>query len=273
MPSRRVQRAAWAHSLTRLTTVCRGCYSVAVSSRPRRPPWPLAGLFVLVTLLVAASAGAQSSGPTTDEFWPELNYFQRLSDNARAMVQASAAITDGDIASEAYGANLDLFLKPKPFQTYVLGAQSVILDRHLLGTLRLGYRYSDTPPDDGQIGKVQNRLLVEVTGRQYLWSILVSDRNGFDWRWINGQYSTRYRNRLRIEHTGTIGSYQITPYANAEVIYLVSGGYWNQIRYQAGLVLPVIRHVSTEIYYNRSHLWNPKPGNINALGLKVIVSY
>jgi hypothetical protein len=220
-----------------------------------------------------AQQQASNSSVAPDEFWPEVDFYQRLSDNARLMARASGVIGDGQVSNQQYGLNLDLFLKPRPFQAYVLGAQSLVEDRHLLATLRLGYRYSTSPAEDGEPNVVQNRLLTELTLRYHLWSILATDRNGFDWRWTNGTYSTRYRNRLQLEHTATIGTYEVTPYASAEVIYLLSGGYWNQIRYRAGVQLPIVPHFSVQVYYGYDHVWHPNPANVDALGLTLIISY
>ena len=231
----------------------------------------------LIALMAAATrGGAQSSTPsppTEGEFRPEVDYFQELSPNTRVMAQASGVVGDGDILQQEYGLNLDLFLKPKPFHTFILGAASLVEDRHLRAVLRFGYRYQEEPAESGQIGKIQNRLLLEFTGRQALWGTVVADRNGFDWRWTNGAYSTRYRNRLEVQRPVDIGDYELSPYVNAEVIYLLSSGYWNQVRYEAGVQLPVVEHVSAQIYYGRDVVWQPTPGTINALGLQVIVSF
>jgi hypothetical protein len=202
-----------------------------------------------------------------------VNVSERINQNIRLMEQGSAALgTDGVPLSQQLGFNLDLSLDPHPFRSYVLGAPTLVEDRNQLLTLRLGYRYSESGPDVTP-EKIQNRLLAELTARWNLWGFVTSDRNGLDWRWINGVYSTRYRNRFQVERPVDINAYELTPYVNAEVFYLLSSGEWNQIRYRAGVQLPVVDHVTIDIYGGLNHVWQPNPSDVYGLGFKLIIAY
>jgi len=231
-----------------------------------------------LTVPLAAVAGralaqSSSSSPPEYEYWPEVNIYERINQNVRLMEQGSAALgTDGLPVDQEAGLSLDLSLDPHPFRRYLLGAPTLVEDRSRLLTLRLGYRYSESGPDITP-QKIQNRLLAELTTRFTLWGLVSSDRNGFDWRWINGAYSTRYRNRLQFERPIDINNYEITPYINAEVIYLLSSGEWNQIRYRAGLQLPVVDHVTMDIYTGLNHVWQPTAGDVYGLGFRLIVAF
>ena len=82
--------------------------------------------------------------------------------------------------------------------------------------LRVGYRYLPSTN-----GPTEHRGVVEATGRCPLKSgFLFSDRNRADFRFINGEFSWRYRNRLTAERTVSILSYHFTPYARGEVYFV-----------------------------------------------------
>ena len=62
--------------------------------------------------------------------------------------------------------------------------------------MRIGYRYLHNAGDDPD----ENRGVLEVTPRYPLVrGVLVSNRNRIDFRFIEGEYSWRYRNRLSLE--------------------------------------------------------------------------
>lgn len=232
------------------------------------------GTLVAASLTLTGHAAGQSSTSNVPEYqyWPEVDLYQGITDNIRVMEQGSAVVgTDGVPVSKNLGVNLDLSVKPNPFRTYILGAPSLVEDRARLLTLRIGYRYNETSPDIGVA--VQDRLLVELTTRGHLFGLVTSDRNGFDWRWTNGVYSTRYRNRFQVERPIEWGSYELTPYVSAEVFYLLSSREWNQLRYRAGLQLPIVDHTTLEVYGGYNDTWNPNPGKIYGLGFKLIISF
>jgi Protein of unknown function (DUF2490) len=253
--------------------VCRRCYSVPVTLRASWPGGLVAALLLLGPVLGAANrAGAQSSTVPEYEYWPEVNLYERISENIRLMEQGSVVLgTDGVPVSKNLGFNVDLSVDPHPFRAYVLGAPTLVEDRARLLTLRIGYRYNESSPEVGTT--VQNRLLTELTIRGHLFGLVSSDRNGFDWRWTDGAYSTRYRNRFQLERPIDLGDYQLTPYASAEVFYLLSSGQWNQIRYRAGLQVPIVDHTTLDVYGGYNDAWNPSPGQVYGLGFKLIISF
>ena len=68
--------------------------------------------------------------------------------------------------------------------------------------MRVGYRYLHNTGDDPE----ENRGVVEVTPRYPLVrGVLVSNRFRTDLRFIGGEYSWRFRNRLSLEREVSIG--------------------------------------------------------------------
>ena len=226
----------------------------------------------LCAIGLAPLAAPGQSSVVQDQFWPELDYYQRLSDQSRIFAQAIYHLAaNNGLDTEQYGVNLDLFRKPTLVTKKIWGARSLAEDRNTPLLVRLGYRYQENFNTDSF--SIQNRLLAEGTVRRYLVNILAEDRNGFDWRWTNGAYSTRYRNRLQLQHTFDLRRSELTPYTNAEWTYTITDKRWTGVEYQAGAQIPVRTHLSALLYLARQNTWGNSPTAVRALCLTVIVSY
>lgn len=225
-----------------------------------------------LTLLCAATLAAQSSTPSQTQFWPELDYYQKLSEHSRLLALTKWSL-DGlpGYQNEQYGVALDLFFARRGLVRGLIGAQALEQDRSEWSQLRLGYRYAQTIQTDST--QITNRLFVESTFRGHLWGLLAADRNGFDWRWVSGVYSNRYRNRVELQRPVEISGYQVTPYSNCEWFYVLGRSGWNSVRCEFGTQLPVARHFSAIPYYGILNVWQKKPSDTQAFGLTLVVSF
>lgn len=216
-------------------------------------------------LLVEIGGGiAEAQEPTTrNEFWPEINVYITLKPKLRLFLlgTVSKAVEDGEIfnaqAFEAqFGAHLDYFP-----------------NKHII--LRTGYRYGRSLEDDSYR---EHRLLTEQTFRKMLpGDLLLSDRNREDFRFLKGDFSFRYRNRVTIEREFQLKRRTITPYVSGELFYDTRYGIWNRNRLNAGvqtslrkgpilkLLLPK-RQIVLDLYYTRQNDSRSSPSHVNALG-------
>jgi hypothetical protein len=227
----------------------------------------------LAALAFGAREGrAQSTAPNTiDQWWPEVDFFNRISDHSRFMVQALGAFGANDVGDyQQYGLNFDFFQR-QPYFGRATGAATLVQDRYKPGYLRLGYRYSETVTSESGYS-VQNRLLAELSVIRKYGGFVASDRNGFDWRWTNGDWSTRYRNRIYAEYNVEFRHYELTPYANAEWYYSLQKNNWSGVKTELGLQFPVADHFTTEIYYGRNVNWQSAPAYTDALGITLVVT-
>jgi len=140
-----------------------------------------------------------------------------------------------------------------------------------------GYEHLDTRSS----GHIENRLAVEATpGYNFPGDLLVRDRNYFEFRWINGKYSTTYRNRLTLEREFRVGAFRFSPYGSVEAFYDTSshsaeGSYnnpehvWNQWWYSAGVQVPYERWFNLQAYYRRENCSTCSPASWNAVGVTV----
>jgi Protein of unknown function (DUF2490) len=155
--------------------------------------------------------------------------------------------------------------------------QNIDPDKNFYLVVGVGYEHLDT----GSSGKSENRIILDATpGYNFPGDLLLRDRNYFEFRWINGKYSTTYRNRLTLEHEFNIGALHFSPYGSVEAFYdtdshSAEGSYnsrghtWNQWWYSAGVQLPYQRWFKLEVYYRRENCSTCTPASWNAGGISV----
>ena len=121
-----------------------------------------------------------------------------------------------------------------------------------------------------QSGKTsyENRLALQVVaGFRPASRLLLSDRNRVEFRWVNGVYSTRYRNLVQGEYDFKVHEFRFSPYTSAEFFYSSTTSSWNQEWYTAGIKMPYKRLLMVQTYYLRQNCTNCNPANLNVAGL------
>jgi hypothetical protein len=102
--------------------------------------------------------------------------------------------------------------------------------------LGAGYEYLHTVQGTGT--KIENRLLSEATPRVLLKRVLLADRNRTEFRWVNGVYDFRYRNKLVVSDRLQVRDFRFTPYGSGELYYDRNHHSWNQNQYGFGVQFP-----------------------------------
>ena len=168
------------------------------------------------------------------------------------------------------------------------------VDFTLLGTLRLGRNVSR--PVDERIGMAfsfkagkyltftpsylhigmqpfkgrkvwENRLSFATTVRFPVGHFALSDRNLFERRLRHpGGDSTRYRNRLQIEHPVGPPKMKLALYVADEVFYDWSFNAWVRNRFTVGVSKVFNKHMSGDLYYLRQNDGHSVPGDIHVIG-------
>jgi uncharacterized protein DUF2490 len=168
------------------------------------------------------------------------------------------------------------------------------IDFNVLGTLRLGrdisrpvderigmgftfrfgqhvsvapnYQYIATQPVRNRRGW-ESRLSLPVTLRFNVEKFRVSDRNLFERRFRQlGITSTRYRNRLQVEHAVGSDKWGLSLYVADEVFYDWSLNRWPRNRFTVGGSKAFNKHLTQEVYYLRQNDSFSVPGDLNAIG-------
>ena len=168
------------------------------------------------------------------------------------------------------------------------------VDFNMLGTLRVGRNVSR--PVDERIGmgftfrfgqhlqiapnylyiatqpvrnrkQFESRLSLPVTVRFNIEKFRLSDRNMFERRIRNpGISSTRYRNRLQIEHPVGPSKRGFSLYVADEVFYDWSIDRWVRNRFTVGGSKVLNKHLTQDVYYLRQNDGVSIPGDLNVIG-------
>jgi hypothetical protein len=221
---------------------------------------------LLLLPALACSAAAQTSD-TSNELWPEFDFYIKLNDSSRIFLLYSATRQQdlNTYAEGQLGAHIDFWALP-PLRRHL--NKSSDASRAKLMMVRIGYLYSAPNPNSG--GSTEHMPTAEATARFPLsqgW--LLSDRNRIDLRWVDGDPSQRYRNRLKVERTYDLGRFQLTPYTYAEAFYSFESRSWTRLRYAAGAEWNITRRIVLEGYYLRQNTWSATPQFVNAIGIAV----
>jgi hypothetical protein len=224
----------------------------------------LVGIVSCLSLFVPFSIGArgQSSG-TGGEFWPLLNAYTQLRPKTSLLLYGGSDKGE-DFAYEEWkvGAILNFQLKP------ILKPHVPDIDKNKEHHLVLGggYQYDETI----QSGKPshEDRMIVQLTGQYRPGAgFFLADRNRVEFRWVNGKYSTRYRNQLTVERSFHGPGVRFTPYAWGELFYDSETHSWNENRYAFGVQLPYKRRFMLDNYYQRQNCTTCTPMHVNVWGL------
>lgn len=200
----------------------------------------------------------------TAEVLPEIDTNVKLSSNLRINFQAKDTREAGAHEQAEIGPSLDFYLKPL---VRLQNATKFDLDdakpRPLV--FSIGYRYMPQANNAATI----NRMEPVVTFHFPLQArFLLSDKNRADLDWQNGSFSWRYRNRVEIEKTLTIGSYHPAPYVSAEFFYQSQYGKWSDTAIYAGSSFPIGKHLEFTPYYEHQNNTGKSPNTqLNQLGL------
>jgi hypothetical protein len=216
---------------------------------------------LVLFLLVAGPPG--SAQHSISQAWPEIDTFFKVNSSVRLSFFAATTREEAEGTDAEIGPNFDFFAKPLR-----KAARFTVFDldqsKSRLLMLRAGYRYmpSTTAP-------TENRAILEATGRYPLArGSLVSDRNRADFRFIEGESSWRYRNRLTAEREFTIKSYHFAPYVRAEGYYDSRYGKFSRTAETVGCPFPIFKHSETEPYYEHQNDTSQAPNRqVNAFGL------
>jgi hypothetical protein len=220
-----------------------------------------------VCFLYAAVWGIPAVGQSTkDEFWPELGIYVQQGPLVRFEFVAAAS---SDPSPHHWQGDFTLYaqvaLKPV-FRRELHDRPDVYRNKYL--TFRSGFRYRSSLTN-GDFGS-EKRGIVELTPRYLLpWQMVISDRNRGEFRFIKGQsFSTRYRNRLRLERDFKHGWLDCTPYVYDEIFFDTRYDRWTPNRYAFGLEFPIGTQVVLEPYYLRQNSRSNSP-DLNVFGFKL----
>jgi hypothetical protein len=99
--------------------------------------------------------------------------------------------------------------------------------------------------------------------------MLFTDRNRGEFRFVNGGYSWRARDQLKLEKDIRIDGYALTEYVSAEAFFDSKTQAVDRFRYVAGAVFPLRKQITIEPYLMRQNSLESNPRFVNAIGLRL----
>lgn len=220
---------------------------------------------LVLLLIFCSTALGQEASETKKEIWPEVDVFFPLNERFRLMVAAgwekAAETRDGQEAQ--VGVYLDCFFRDRI-------------------TLRAGYRHGFALGNNEPF--TEHRIVLDQTfhkplGREFVFS----DRNRQELRWVNGDFSLRFRNRAKLEKTFVAGKRSFVPYTSGEIFYDSRFSTFNRFRFSVGnqfvfakretWLMNIRRQRILDIYY----LWQAdsrsQPRRLHAIGVTFEVHF
>ena len=204
------------------------------------------------------------------EFWPELNLYKRTSPTTRLyFVAAYAEGKESEFRTLDVAAYVDVTFKPFIRDLYKTDSWRSEDDwrkkRHLW--IRVGYDHvfkqegeTESTPED--------RGILAVHGRAYLpASVLFELRARADFRWIGGDYSTRYRVRGEVNRDVTVLGVVSNLYFQAEAFYDTRYDDWARELYQLGAEITVTKSFRLEPSVARQTDDQPEESGLYAFAL------
>jgi hypothetical protein len=220
------------------------------------------------TVLLVFCSGAAGQSPPSDteaQVWPEGDVHLQLPSHLRVLALTGLEQGVGFSFQQWYAAAaVGYQFKP-------------ILREHLLNIdpdkehyLVLGGGYEFLRTVQSGVVKHENRVTIDVTpGFLLPGKILVRDRNWVELRWIDGTYSTTYRNMVSIERGFLVRGVRFSPFGSVEVFYDSPKHSWNEEWYTAGVQWPYKSLLMVETYYKRENCSTCNPTDWNVAGVTV----
>ena len=221
---------------------------------------------LLASLCVCQTLAGVAHAADSSEFWPEVSGFVTLTPRTRIYLDAAyAQAKESDIKSLDLAAYLDVSLKP--IVRKELRAEDWQRTRYLWA--RIGYdRIFKTT--DGRRGAdvAEDRGIVAFYAKAPLpGEVWLEGRVRADLRWIDADYSTRYRFRVEATREFTVLNHTVVPYFNVEWFYDTRYDGWARTLYQLGPEVTVNKHFRYEIYVARQQDRFPSASSTNAFGV------
>jgi len=214
-------------------------------------PRPRALGRVVLLVVGGLAAGPAPCADTTQEFWPELQAFWRLSPSTQLLF--NPAPTRSRESDERTAVDWGLYVDyraPKDPASY-----------------RIGYVYSISDPNS-PASQIEHRIVLDYN---YRWKIgdagRLTDRTRIDLRNKEGSTSQRLRNRVQYEYDTQLGEMPFVPYANFELYYDTRFHTIARYKFELGATFVFSSRAELTPYYARQTDTQPRRTNINALGL------
>jgi len=205
--------------------------------------WTSSRLAAAVIAIATAAGRAQ-----TTQYRPELDVYWKSSDHARTFFQLAGQAEHAPVSRDPLiGLFEDFLFVPD-------------------GYVRGGYRYN--------LHSYESRALVELAFRVFkAGPVRFLNRNRVEWRWVDGKYSYRARERVQLQRVPPPKGLGLAPYAMFEAYYDSRFRTIARLAPRLGSEARLGGPASMDLYYLRQDNLRGKPAYVNIGGLIIKLSY
>ncbi|HSE30819.1 MAG TPA: DUF2490 domain-containing protein [Pyrinomonadaceae bacterium] len=210
----------------------------------------LSSVLILLTLATSTFSQTGSSSPETDtQQWNDFVF--------------SVPITKQIDFNMLGGLRLGRDISRPVDERIGIGA-TFRIGQHL--SLVPGYLHIETQPFEGRKAhedRLNSAAILRVDAHRFRFT----DRNLFERRLRTpGIDSTRYRNRLQVEHPVGSDKMKLSVFVSEEVFYDWSIDDWVRNRVAAGITKPLNKNITLDVYYLRQNDGRTVPGDLHVIG-------
>jgi len=215
-------------------------------------------------LTISARAFGQTSNSAT-EAWPAVR--ANIDVQPRIGVQVTAEKHNGEDAAESQW-KVGAILNYRMRQILTRLRDDIDAENHYNLVVGGGYEFIQTNQINGT--KREHRVIVQSTPK-YIpgGGVLVQDRSRAEFRWVNGVYNFRYRNKLIADRALKISKVRFTPYASGELFWDRNRHAWNQNQYAFGVQLPYKKLLMLDTYYLRQNCTTCAEDPVSVFGIRL----
>lgn len=137
----------------------------------------------------------------------------------------------------------------------------------------VGVTYEYSIGRDPSSTTLEHKVMADATLRwTFPHDVLLSDRNRLEFRWVDGNFHYRYRNRPMLEKPFRSLRRDITPFIGGEAYWDQRYKKWNMFKFISGVSVPLFRNLSLEFVYERQHCIKCSDANTNIFGLTLNIA-
>lgn len=248
-------------AIDRLVLIRRKTFTELVKSTLiSRPTFLLVGLLLLVN---GPALGQTSS--TEKELWPAFRV--NFSLQPRIGVQVFAEKHNGEDASLSQWKVGAIFSYR---MSRILTRLRDDIDEENKYNLVVGGGYEFVQTDQTNSTKREHRVMVQATPK-YIpgGGVLLQDRSRVEFRWVDGVYNFRYRNKLTADRPLKINKLRFTPYVSGELFWDRNHHAWTENQYAFGVQLPYKKLLMVDTYYLRQNCTTCSQDPVSVFGISL----
>ena len=193
-----------------------------------------------------------------------MSLFKNLSQTTRIYLDASYAKSrEAGVGALDLQVYVDVSLKPWRRRDL----QNLDWQRSRFLWVRIGYDHVLDVTGDVRTATENRGILALYSKAALPAEIVLEARARADLRWIDDEYSTRYRFRLEGTRQFTVGHYAVVPYFNVEWFYDLRYDDWSRTLYQLGSEFTVSKDFRFELFLARQNDYQQVAASLNAVGV------